>query len=1232
MSANTLVSLTRNSLINAATEKGSRIWLVKPPYFTPWTPPLGIAILKSFLEQNGYFVHCFDFNTDPDLWGMHHKYFTALQMNEGVTINDGYSKLWPILNAHMLAYFNGSDADICENVIANILPYYGIKYDRKIINALIPLIPRYFERLKEVADQVDLSEYSVVGTSTYTTSLSSSLFLLREIKQRFPYIKTVMGGGVFADDLALGSDNLETLTREYPFVDNVILGEGEPLLLKLLEGELADKRVISIADLKGATLDMKEVPSPNFSDLNLANYYHLTIEGARSCPFQCSFCSETIQWGDYRKKPMGVFAQQVIDLASSYNNNSFFMGDSLMNPYIIEFAKELMAMDAQILYDGYLRADKPVTNRERVKLWAQSGLYRVRLGLESASARVLKSMDKMTTPEVIAEGLKSLSSAGIRTTTYWIVGFPGETEEDFQETCDFIREHHPYIYEFEAHPYNYYPYGQVGSRLYESFSVFPDEVTDVIKFKVWDIPDVQPSREERFERLRRISKLASELGLPNIYTMADRYKAEDRWQLLHPLAVEVYEGTQLNRKPFQLPNHPLKIFSPDSTRDWGNGISKRSSILCYKAKVKKRLEENILVASIDQLIANNEVLHYRLENQTLVPSNDYGNWRSEEVFSRHQGKAGEESELLERQIVESLAEKMRPEPGASLKVALIEHEFESSEVLLLGHRALLDPRSIVLLFEDLFRIYKQKSNGRDVSLRPVKKSYSEFIRELTLRGASSMQTDEDRDAEIHQAGIESRITSIDKSGPAESKSIWLDGSLRRRILSKNVSDCGLNAGEVFLFALLKSLGDPVDSKRIGIDLTSDHRSVDAALEHTVCSLSRIRKLPSCLFDNHNLQFFAAKLREEMAQEEMAQELQQAGLQEQSATHIASLPSQSMLVNLEYFIDQPWLEGEGWTPEGFVFNRNGFSGHYFLEIALVLETDSIQVRFDHDNGERARIAVERVIEGLAREVEAILSYCEGQVAAREFWIEEFGGKLPTSNIEREIDQSASPEGGRARIALKLEKAFLEKVRSDSGAGDLAIFLAAYATLLSRMNGREDVMVLSSVEGSDVVSFFPFRLYPAWSQPVGEFIRQAEIKAELAIKHSIHAFDQLDSKIPASNSGVSRPIFDVGFVSVKSSDSALALSSMEQVFEPFVESSKGLALVLCMSREGENLDLQLVYESSQLRRETVERFGSCLVSIIEQASRNIEVELGAIALDGEPVVYDQKKSHAQDHFNF
>jgi len=528
---------------NAASHSGKlgkRIVLVKPPYFAPLTPPLGIAILKTFLEQHGFEAVCIDLNVDPDLWGMHHKYFAALQSLESVSLNDGYSKLWWILNAHLLAKANGADSKMCERILRAVIPIYDIRFDGNVIRTLIALVDNFYKTLDVLIDRINWADSAVVGTSTYTTSLGPSLFLLKKVKQKHPDIMTVMGGGIFADDLALGSDNLNTLLNEYPWIDHVVLGEGEALLLKLLQGELAHKRLLSLADLSGKVLPMQDIPIPDFSDFNIKYYTLLSLEGARSCPFQCNFCSETIQWGEYRKKPIELLADQMVSLANKYHN-AFFMGDSLMNPYINALAENLVGRGANVRYDGYLRADKPVSNMRLVKHWSDSGLFRARLGIESGSARVLTLMNKQTTPGTISEALRTLAEQGIRTTTYWIVGFPGETEEDFAETCDFIREHHQNIYELEAHPYHYYPYGQVASRMHESYSLYPDDVTEVIKFRVWDIIQVKPDRLERYKRLRHITALATELGLPNIYSVTDRYRAEDRWRVLHHLATKVYQ-------------------------------------------------------------------------------------------------------------------------------------------------------------------------------------------------------------------------------------------------------------------------------------------------------------------------------------------------------------------------------------------------------------------------------------------------------------------------------------------------------------------------------------------------------------------------------------------------------------------------------------------------------------------------------------------------------------------
>jgi radical SAM superfamily enzyme YgiQ (UPF0313 family) len=504
------------------------------------SPPLGVSLLKAFLERHGHVVRCFDTNVDSELWATHHRYFALLQAPGQKRINDGYSKSWFVLNAHMQAYVAGADEQRCARILDVMAPLYGLQISPDVARTLHVLVATFFNRLMKLVDQFDLADCDFIGTSTYTTSLAASLFALQRLKARYPRAHTIMGGGVFFDDLARGSSNLELLLREHDFIDHVVLGEGELLTLRLIEGDFADKRMITVDDLGRTTLQVADIPIPDFSDFDLDDYFHLTIEGGRSCPFQCTFCSETVQWGDYRKKPSGLLADQLKTMSQRYGKQHFFMGDSLMNPYVQGLSAELLQRGIDVLYDGYLRADKAIVVDERSREWARSGMYRARLGLETASDRLLGLMHKMTTVANMSAVLRRLAEAGVRTTTYWIVGYPGETEQDFNETLAFIREHHRFIYELEAHPYYYYPYGQVSSRLFQSRSLHPPELADVLKFDTWDVADVSPSRTERFARLQKLSSAASDLGLPNIYSMAERYQAEERWLTLWPAAVDVY--------------------------------------------------------------------------------------------------------------------------------------------------------------------------------------------------------------------------------------------------------------------------------------------------------------------------------------------------------------------------------------------------------------------------------------------------------------------------------------------------------------------------------------------------------------------------------------------------------------------------------------------------------------------------------------------------------------------
>jgi radical SAM superfamily enzyme YgiQ (UPF0313 family) len=1194
--------------------KNSKVFLIKPPYFTPWTPPLGIAILKTYLQQHGYNAQCVDFNVDPELWGMHHKYFTILRSLEDVSINDGYSKLWWILNAHMLAYVNrNGDSAACTKVLETVAPLYGISIERKVVEALRPLVEKFFARLEYLIEHSNLADFSVVGTSTYTTSLASSLFILKKLKQQYPDIRTVIGGGVFADDLALGSDNLDTLIRDYDYIDNIILGEGELLLLKVLNGDFGGKRVVSIRDLGSATLGMKDVPIPDFSDLNLEDYYHLTIEGARSCPFQCSFCSETIQWGDYRKKPIDQFADQVITLAQQYQNNSFFMGDSLMNPYINPFAATLIERNANVLYDGYLRADKPVTNRKFVKLWADSGCYRVRLGIESAASRVLDSMDKMTTPKIISDVLKVLANGGIRTTTYWIVGFAGETESDFQETLDFVREHHRYIYELEAHPYYYYPYGQVGSRLHQCFSLYPDEITDIIKFKVWEIADSNPTREERYDRLRRFSALAGDLGLPNIYTMAERYEAEDRWHMLYPLAAKVYEGTGFGPEKVRLPKESVPAFAKD-------GIASAPSVLCYRVSAKKKLDEQTLSTALERLMESQQMLQMSLQDGKYLKANGAQANKDESLLfsSEIQPENPEQAEALRVEVIEKLSNEMHPDRGGSIRAALFHHGEDSSELLLLLHKGIGDSKSVALLFESLFRIYEQLSNAKEISLRPVPKSYSDFMRELKTKG--------DARAVFSENGLASHSStqSEDDNLAVRSETISIDRCLLARMSGPSVHKFGLTRSDVLTIAVLRSLATTKVTEKPAIDATVDYRITADDLKLTVGALTRVCALPEGLLSEENISLSLLL--------EMSQSLVQVSTDslrgEKSSIESGSARPKRLLLDFEYFIEEPWLGGDRWQPEGFVVSKIGLRPKYVLQITPLQINDELQIQLTYRESDDARQYAEAVAGTLTQQVEAIIDCCERYLAAKEFWFGELGKLASSSEVNAKSNSRVHKEWGS--IACEIDEESLSELAAACETDKSIVLLAAYAVLLSRLNGREKILLAASVGDDQRVNFIPLRLNPAWNLTFKQFVEEVRRKNSLASKHARLAFDIVAGEIFAADQNALSTALGFGYVFKQSAEPDTDFIHNDTVcnFSPLV--GRDLTMDVLQSEQG--LSVHLMFDKGQFNQASVETVSSHLSSILKQVDGDVNKQLQTIAFRREHTHINPSKSLAGEAFHF
>jgi hypothetical protein len=221
-----------------------------------------------------------------------------------------------------------------------------------------------------------------------------------------------------------------------------------------------------------------------------------------------------------------------------YGTQLFFMYDSLLNTIIAELSETLISSPQAIYYVGYLRACREACDFNNTMQWRRGGFYRARLGLESASQRILDIIGKEINPPLMKGTLAGLAYAGIKTTGYFIIGHPGETEDDFQMTLDFIEDCKNDFWEVECNPFNYYYSGQRSADQWASKRrlLYPEEATDWLICQTWTL-DIEPRREEVYRRMNRFVQHCDKLGIPNPYSIQDIYQADERWKKLHKHAV-----------------------------------------------------------------------------------------------------------------------------------------------------------------------------------------------------------------------------------------------------------------------------------------------------------------------------------------------------------------------------------------------------------------------------------------------------------------------------------------------------------------------------------------------------------------------------------------------------------------------------------------------------------------------------------------------------------------------
>ena len=237
----------------------------------------------------------------------------------------------------------------------------------------------------------------------------------------------------------------------------------------------------------------------------------------------------------FRKSGNSLVFPAVKALAERCGRQGFYICESLSNHIIPKPSRDTDSAGAGFAYDCYLRADPICTSVKRTRAWRDGGLVRARIGMESASQRILDAMVKMTNPDKMARTLSVLSSGGVLTSTLWISCFSGESEAEHQDTLRFIRENENNIYQAEVAVNLHHREGLAHSDTTESdwgsHYGYSQDLNQILA--CWpEVVTNDLTLAERFDRVERFVAELRALGIPNPYSIFERRAALERWSSL----------------------------------------------------------------------------------------------------------------------------------------------------------------------------------------------------------------------------------------------------------------------------------------------------------------------------------------------------------------------------------------------------------------------------------------------------------------------------------------------------------------------------------------------------------------------------------------------------------------------------------------------------------------------------------------------------------------------------
>lgn len=390
------------------------------PVFWPKMPPIGLGYLQSYLLNNGINAEIIDLNN---------------------------------------LFYNLSGTDLRKQWLISC----NVSFEKAVLGIIKRNHPKQYDAVIS-----KLLSFDVIGVSCFKSNFITTVEIINALKSKRKDIKIILGGPEITRQFLKNHGRFDGKLMQ--LVDLFVAGEGELPLYNFMVMNPAfggmkffvkGKKYIGKTAKFEQLADLSSLSFPRYQGIDFNAYPKsdaVAVQFSRGCIRKCNFCSERLLYKNFR----GRQAQSIIEEIGYHKKNNikyFVFFDSLINADINaleDLCDKIIDNFGSVNWEAQIaiRSDMKQAVFEKMK---RSGCYNLFVGLESGCDKTLSNMNKGFTSRGAVNFFNQLKRAGLFFGVSVIIGYPGETDSDFEESMEFIIRNIDIIPKIEqVNPFTYY--------------------------------------------------------------------------------------------------------------------------------------------------------------------------------------------------------------------------------------------------------------------------------------------------------------------------------------------------------------------------------------------------------------------------------------------------------------------------------------------------------------------------------------------------------------------------------------------------------------------------------------------------------------------------------------------------------------------------------------------------------------------------------------------------------